>query len=262
MSTAGLRIVLVEPLYGGNVGSVCRAMVNMGASDLVIVGERNLNVPEARKMACHAKDVLMSRRRVGSLQEAIGDCVAVAGTTARKGLYRQHAQTPREWAPELLGYTERGPVALVFGREDKGLFNEEIALCSHLIQIPTSTNYTSLNLSQAVMVCCYELFCTEDSYEAIEEKSALAPVVARERMFEIWRDLLLTVGFMKLEKADHMMQGLRRVLSRGALTDDDVRIMMGIARQCDWGAYAPPDEVLAIAERNGVGKKREAECGY
>jgi tRNA/rRNA methyltransferase len=154
-----------------------------------------------------------------------------------------------------MGYTERGPVALVFGREDKGLFNEEVALCSHLIQIPTSTAYTSLNLSQAVMVCCYELFCTEDSYEAIEEKSDIAPAGHRQRMFELWRDLLLTVGFMEPEKADHMMQGLRRILSRGALTEDDVRIMMGIARQCDWGVYADPDEVAEVAARNGVARE-------
>ena len=96
MSTDRVRIVLVEPLYGGNVGSVCRAMANTGVSDLVLVGKHNLDLAEACKMACHAGDLLAARREVATLEEAVSDCVAVAGTTARRGLYRQHAKTPRE----------------------------------------------------------------------------------------------------------------------------------------------------------------------
>ncbi len=156
------------------------------------------------------------------------------GTSARTGLYRQHARTPREWAPVVLEDTERGRVALVFGREDKGLTNDELALCSRIIQIPTTDTYTSLNLAQAVMVCCYEIFAATDTYEPPEEKSALAPNELRERMFGIWRDLLLEIGFMESNKADHMMQGFRRVMGRGAQTEDDVRIMMGVARQSEW----------------------------
>ncbi len=246
MDLSNVRIVLVGPLYGGNVGSVCRAMANMGISELLLVDAHNLDMEEARKMACHAGDILDGRRELSTLADAVEDCVAVAGTTARRGLYRQHARTPREWAPALAGLAARGPVAIVFGREDKGLSNDEIALCTHLMQIPTSTEYSSLNLSQAVMVCCYELFAVLDSFEAVTEKSELAEAGIRERMFEMWRELLLSVGFMKPEKADHMMHGLRRVLSRGALSNDDVNIMMGVARQCDWAAHAMPGKIIEI----------------
>ncbi len=252
MDLSKIRIVLVGPLYGGNVGSSCRAMANMGVTDLVLVAPKNLDMREARKMACHAGDILDARREVETLAEAVGDCIAVAGTTARRGLYRQHAQTPREWAPQLVGLAQEGHVALVFGREDKGLLNEEIALCTHLMQIPTTTTYSSLNLSQAVMVCCYELFGVLDCFDPVEEKSSLASAGIRERMFEMWRDLLLTVGFMKPEKADHMMHGVRRSLSRGAITDDDVHIMMGVARQCDWGAHSDPEKIAAIERENAA----------
>ena len=234
MNFDNIRVVLVGPLYGGNVGSVCRAMANMGLSDLAIVPERSLNMDEARKMACHATDILESRSTHDSLEAAVQDCGVIMGTSARTGLYRQHAKTPREWAPEVLTSSERGRVALVFGREDKGLTNDELAICTRIIQIPTSDNYTSLNLSQAVMVCCYEIFVASEVYEPPVEKTATAPSALRERMFEIWRPLLLRIGFMEANKSDHMMQGFRRVLSRGAVTEDDVRIMMGIARQTEW----------------------------
>ena len=237
------RVVLVSPLYGGNVGSVCRAMANMGLDDLVLVAPDVLNMVEARKMACHAKGILESRREVATLGEATADCVAVAGTTARRGLYRQHAQSPREWAQALVERAAGGRVALVFGREDKGLLNEEVAMCSHLIQIPTASTYASLNLSQAVMVCCYELFQAGGEAEPLEEKSGLVPGRMRERMCAIWRELLLEVGFMEEAKGDHMMQGVRRIFARGALTEDDAHILMGVARQASWAAHADPEQL-------------------
>lgn len=234
MNLDNIRIVLVGPLYGGNVGSVCRAMANMGFSDLAVVAPRNLNMDEARMMACHAFDILESRTEFRTMADAVADCGVVMGATARKGLYRQHAKTPREWAGRALEESRSGRVALAFGREDNGLSNEELALCTQIIQIPTTEEYLSLNIAQAVMVCCYEIFVASGAYEAPVEKSGTASSELRERMFDIWRETLLEIGFMKDDMADHMMLGLRRVLARGAVTVDDVNIMMGIARQASW----------------------------
>ena len=232
-----IRIVLVGPLYGGNIGSVCRCMANMGLSDLAIADARNINMDEARMMACHATEILESRTEYKTMAEAVADCGLVMGTSARCGLYRKHAKTPREWAPHALQTAASGNrVALVFGREDNGLSNEELALCTQIIQIPTTEEFSSLNLAQAVMVCSYELFVAVDVYEPPVEKSEEASSELRERMFEIWRETLMEIGFMKDDKADHMMLGLRRILSRGQLTEDDVRILMGIARQSVWAA--------------------------
>jgi TrmH family RNA methyltransferase len=236
MSLENIRIVLVGPLYSGNIGSVCRAMGNMGISDLVLVAPRDLDLGEARKMACHTTPILDGRRVVDTLEEAIGDCGLALATSARRGMYRQHARTAREWAPLVVEESAGTRVALVFGREDKGLTNEELQMCHHIIQIPTTDLYQSLNLSQAVLVCCYELFVLAGEYQNPEEKSPPAPIELRERMFELWRDMLLRTGFMEAYKSDHMMQGFRRIMSRGAETTDDVRIMMGIARQSLWAA--------------------------
>jgi tRNA/rRNA methyltransferase len=234
-SLENIRIVLVGPLYGGNVGSVCRVMKNMGLNNLNLVApDKDLDWDEAKKFAYRAVDVLKKRNTFPTLAEAVADCGLVAGASARVGMYRDHAKSPREWAPDLLEGAQKVPVAIVFGREDKGLTNEELALCTQIIQIPSSDEYTSLNLSHAVMVCCYEMFVAADIFEPSEEKSPEAPSHMRERMFALWEKTLRANGFMMPEKADHMMMGLRRILSRGTLTDNDVRILMGMASQSLW----------------------------
>ncbi len=236
-----IRIVLVGTLYSGNVGSVCRAMANMGLGDLVLAAPRICDDwAEAARMAVHATPILDARREFPSLAEAVTDCAFVVGTTARGGLYRQHVKTPRELSPELLHLASNGKVALVFGREDKGLFNEEIAQCTHLIRIPVHPDYTSLNLSQAVLLCCYELYCALGTYEPPVEKSPPAVAAHKRKLIEMWRDMLLLIGFMEEEKADHMMQGIQRVFSRGVYSEDDVSILLGVARQADWAARNGP----------------------
>ena len=236
VSLDNIRIVLKSPIYGGNVGSVCRAMANMGFSDLAIAAPRPFNLDEARMMACHATDILDNRTEYPTLAGAVADCTTVMGTSARMGLYRQHARSPREWAPRAVEAARTGKVALLFGPEDDGLTTEELAVSTQIIQIPTTREVPSLNLAQAVMICCYEAFLASGLHEGPKEKSDEATSEFRERMFDMWRETLLHVGFFKEDKADHMMYGLRRILSRGALTVDDVRIMMGIARQTLWAA--------------------------
>jgi tRNA/rRNA methyltransferase len=232
-----IRIVLVGTLYSGNVGSVCRAMANMGIRDLMLAEPRICdNWEEAARMAVHAADILEAKREAATLAEAVADCAFVVGTTARGGLYRQHVKTPREVAPELLRLAANGKVALVFGREDKGLSNDEIGLCTHLIRIPVHPDYTSLNLSQAVLLCCYELYSALGTYEPPVEKSLPAVAAHKQKLTEKWREMLLLIGFMKEDKADHMMQGVQRVFSRGVYSEDDVAILMGVARQADWAA--------------------------
>ena len=236
-----IRIVLVGTLYSGNVGSVCRAMANMGVSDLVLAGPRICDDwSEAARMAVHATGILEARRETATLAEAVADCAFVAGTTARGGLYRQHVKAPRELAPELLRLAANGKVALVFGREDKGLSNDEIGLCTHLIRIPVHPEYASLNLSQAVLLCCYELYGALGTYEPPVEKSLPAAAVHKQKLAALWREMLLLIGFMKEDKADHMMQGVQRIFSRGVYSDDDVAIMMGVARQAEWAARNGP----------------------
>lgn len=230
-----IRIVLVEPLFGGNIGAVCRAINNCGVTDLTVVNPReDTDWNEARKFACNAREQFAAIRYVDTLAEAVNDCTVVAGTSARTGFYRDTALSPREMVPIALESAQKSRVALVFGREDKGLFNEELALCTHIIQIPSSECYRSLNLSQAVMVCCYEIFCAADTFIPSEEIAEEASSDLRERMFSAWREMMIKTEFTHDQKLDHMMMGLRRIFNRGKLTIPDVKILMGLAKQSIW----------------------------
>ena len=229
------RVVLVGTLYSGNIGSTCRAMANMGLRDLALVAPHICDDgSDAERLAVHATDILQNKRVFDTLEDAVADCSCVVGTTARMGLYRAHVQEPKVIMPELLKLAANGKVALVFGREDKGLSNDEILQCNRLIRIPVHPDYKSINLSQAVLICCYELYCATGSYEPPVEKSLPATAEKKHRMMQIWREMLLRVGFMKEDKADHMMQGIQRIFSRGVQSDDDVAILMGVARQTEW----------------------------
>jgi tRNA/rRNA methyltransferase len=96
--------------------------------------------------------------------------------------------------------------------------------------------------SQAVLLCCYELFSALGTYEPPVEKSVPASAAQKLKLLEKWRAMLLTIGFMKEDKADHMMQGVQRIFSRGTFSEDDVAIMMGVARQADWASQHGEEE--------------------
>ncbi len=240
-----IRIVLVSPIYGGNAGSVCRVMMNMGLSDLVIAAPlAEFSEFDAIKWSYSARSIWESRRECATLEEAVADCSLVAGTSVREGLYRKHTRTPREWAPTFIETAHSSKVALVFGTENNGLSNEDLAYCTDLIRIPSSDAYPSLNLSHAVMVCAYEIYLASGTYFPPTEGVPDATSDMRERMYAMWEEALLKIGFMEEEKAQHMMMALRRIFSRGKLTDVDARILMGIARQTCWYADqgTPPFE--------------------
>ena len=234
-----IRVVLVGTLYTGNVGSACRAMANMGIRHLRLAAPNLQNSwDEGERLAVHATDILAAREEFATFEEAVADCVAVVGTTAREGLYRQHVKAPRDCAPDLLSIVETGPVALVFGREDKGLLNEEVAQCTHLIRIPVSEGYTSINLAQAVLITCYEFFAASGSYQPPHEKAPPAPQAQKAQLMKNWAEMLLDIGFMKEEQRAHFMQGFQRVFSRGVFTRDDAALLLGVARQARWAAAA------------------------
>jgi TrmH family RNA methyltransferase len=135
----------------------------------------------------------------------------------------------------ILESAHNGRVAIVFGNEKDGLSNDELALCTHILRIPT-TEKKSLNVAQAVAICCYEIFVASGKYVPEKEKSPEASMELRERMFRAWREAMVKTGFADEIRVEHMMFGLKRIFSRGAVTEDDVSILMGLARQVVWCA--------------------------
>ena len=230
-----IRVILVRPRGSGNIGSVARAMKNVGAKELAIVGSARTQSYWAKAMAVHGRDILSAAQFYSSIRAAIADCTLVVGTTCRTGLYRRHSQTPREVAPVLAGAASTGKVALLFGPEDHGLSNKDLEHCQQLITIPTQSDYPSLNVAQAAVICLYEIYLAS-SAPAPDHGLARANAEDIERLFDIMRNSLLKIGFLDSENPEHMLLAFRRIYGRAGLEDKDVRILTGMFRQIEWFA--------------------------
>jgi tRNA/rRNA methyltransferase len=232
---ANLRIVMVRPHGSGNIGSVARAMKNLGAKELAIVGKARTRSFWARAMAVHGRDVLAETKCYESIRAAIADCTLVVGTTCRSGLYRSHSRSPREVAPEIVRAAGKGKVAILFGPEDHGLSNKDLEHCQLLLTIPTHPEYQSLNVAQAAVICLYEVYVAS-LVSAGESGINRAEAEHIERLFDIMRNALLKIGFLDSENPEHMLLALRRIFGRAGLEDKDVRILTGMFRQIEWYA--------------------------
>jgi tRNA/rRNA methyltransferase len=237
MLNGNLRIVLVRPRGAANVGAVARAMKNMGVQELALVRPAPMRGFWSQAMAVHANDVLQRLTRFDALGPAVADCGLVVGTTCRGGLYRAAAEPVRAAAPRIALTASTNRVALVFGPEDHGLSNEDLQHCNQLVTIPADPAYPSVNLAQAVMICCYELFLATGAtagQEPVAAGSVLATAERVQLMFERLRAAFLGIGFLHRDNPDHIMYAFRRFLGRAQLEERDVSILLGLARQIEW----------------------------
>ena len=236
---ARVRIVLVAPHEPGNVGAAARAMKNMGLRALMIAAAPDLDLTAARRMAVHAADVLDECRMVASLAEAVAGCGRVVGTSGRTSVRRAGASAPRAAAAAMIAAASCNDVALVFGREDRGLSTDELAHCQEVVAIPSSDAYASLNLAQAVLICAYELRLAALDGGAAESRP-LAPHQRLELLFAKLESALAAIGFLHGDGAPHVARQLRRMLGRAALDDAEVDVLLGVARQIAWAARFVP----------------------
>jgi len=237
--TKNISIVLYKPKYAGNVGSVARAAKNMGISKIVVVGETGLDREEMERRSTHlAADVLDSIRYCDAIEEALGGFHYIVGTTARLGKARGPFVSPRAEAKKIAGLSQKNQIALLFGPEDTGLANEQLRLCHSVVTIPTSREFTSLNLSQAAMILCYEIFtASPDEGRVCQTAQKLALASELEGMYGQIRELLTKIGFLNPENPEYWMLDVRRFFSRTGLLSREVKMIRGICRQLEWHAF-------------------------
>ncbi|QIR38328.1 RNA methyltransferase [Tolypothrix sp. PCC 7910] len=235
MGLAGVRIVLVEPAGPMNVGSIARVMKNFGLHQLVIVNPQCDRLSkEAMKMAVHAKEILQSAVVVATLPEALQGCVRVIATAGRVSSWETALENPRTALPWLLEEPEK-PVALIFGREDRGLSNEELNYAQRFVTIPSNKNYQSLNLAMAVAVCCYELAQSTEQLETQPPVATeLAPWEILEAYYQQLESLLLKIGYLYPHTAASRMEKFRQLYNRTHLQTTEVAMLRGILRQVEW----------------------------
>ena len=154
-----VQIVLVETSHPGNIGSVARAMKNMGLSRLALINPKKFPHDEATALAGNAGDVLEKAKIFGSIEEAVKSSKVIFATSARERTIEWPVASAKDAAQEINQLAAEGlEVSILFGREDRGLTNEELQLSNKHLIIPAHPEYPVLNIAMSTQVVCYELY--------------------------------------------------------------------------------------------------------
>ncbi len=232
-----IKIVLVNTTHSGNIGAAARAMKNMGVTQLVLVDPIAEIDGDAIVRASGASEILDSCITVASLDEAVADCGLVIGTSARGRHIPWPLCSPRECADKAkTAVANHNRVALVFGRESRGLTNEELHKCNAHVHIPTNPDFSSLNIAAAVQVLCYEMrlasleeeTVTSSNTWGVEWDYELAKHDDMERFFDHLKQSLVDIDFLDPNTPKQLMTRLRRMFQRTALDTMEVSMMRGI----------------------------------
>jgi tRNA/rRNA methyltransferase len=218
-----IQIVLVDTQDGANIGSTCRAMKTMGITRLVLVGDREYDENRVRTLALHASDVWDNAKRFSSLKEALSESVLTVAATRRRGKFRKSSALNPTQLSEVVQKTGEGLVSIVFGRESDGLTDEEVAMCAQVVTIPTSEQFPSLNLSQAVQIITFTLFDTIKTYPV--QANPVTQARCEEAALKA-SEALDGIGYFKLAQEKlWTFRFLRDVYERAALTESEIQKM-------------------------------------
>ncbi len=240
---ASIRIVLIQTFHPGNIGSAARAMKTMGLTNLVLVNPKAYPHEDATAMAAGATDVLDQATVVGSLEEAIGDCTLVIGTSARERTFSLPMLQPESCADMLVSESQSGPVALVFGRERMGLHNDEIQQCHFQVNIPANPEYPVMNIASAIQILCYEMLRTLNRRTAGGPENNATPMATAHtestqddypmvddlnRFFEHLESTMAHIGFLKPQHEGQTMARFQRLFRRARLERKELQLLRGM----------------------------------
>ena len=229
-----IRVVLVATQHPGNIGSVARAMLNMGLRQLVLVRSDKYPHSQATAMAASAVEILENARVVETLEEAVSDCAWVVGSSARPRHLGDEPLTPWNAAARLAELGQRENVALVFGCERTGLTNEEIERCNATVRIPANPGYSSLNLAHAVQVMSYEVrkavLPEAPKVSSKTDHPWYAPPSAEdmELFYQHMERVLIQTGFLVPDNPRILMRRLRQLYNRAQPDRNELNILRGI----------------------------------
>ncbi len=226
-----VKVVLVGTTHPGNIGATARAMKNMGILDLALVEPKEFPSDVAIFRSKAAKDILEKASVHTSLEEAISECELVVGTSARGRTIPWPVLNPREAAEEMHKSSLNGKVAIVFGREDRGLTNEELGLCNFHVHIPSDPEYSSLNLSQAVQILAYEIRLSYLQERHVNKEYwdvELANNEQTERLINHMDELMQEVDFYDVENPRKLLVRVRRFFKRSKMDVMEANIFRGL----------------------------------
>lgn len=225
-----IRIILVNTSHPGNIGSVARAIKTMGLKTLYLVNPQQFPHDKATEMASGAADILQQAVVVETLAEAIADCTLVIGTSTRSRTIPWPLMMPREMTHRVKQEPRDSHIAILFGREQTGLTNEELQRCHVCVQIPANPEYSSLNIAAAVQVIAYELRVASLAAEGMSEEWDYRPATAdeMERFYVHLQEVLVAIEFFKPNAPRQLLARLRRLFNRARLDVMEINILRGI----------------------------------
>ena len=230
-----ITVVLNEPQDLVNIAHVVRGMKNFGLRDLRLVNPREYEAYRVEGIAHQTQDVLARVQTYATLEAALADCVHIVGFTARGRTAKRNLQRPREAATEVVTLAEsaEGPVALLFGREDKGLSNDALDRCHRVVTIPSDPSYASLNLGHAVIIMLYELALAQGAetrpFKAPRRASEPADAAELERLFADVARALHAIQFFKTRNAGGVMRTMREIAHRIPLDAREAKLLRAMA---------------------------------
>lgn len=228
-----IRIVLVCTTHPGNIGAVARAMKTMGLTRLTLVAPEKYPSVEATARASGADDVLAQAHIVGSLDEALAGCHLVFGASARQRTIAWPQVDSRACAALAVSASATEEVAIVFGREQSGLTNDELERCHYLVHIPANPDFSSLNIAAAVQVITYEVRMASLQAQPVagsgdEERVLWATADEMEQFYEHLWQTVIDIGFVDPAKPRLLARRLRRLFNRARLDKNEVNMLRGI----------------------------------
>jgi len=228
-----VRIVLVEPSHPGNIGGAARALKTMGLSELAVVRPQRFPDPQAQWRAAGAQDVLQRTIIYDSVADAIADRQWIVGTSTRQRRIPWPLMVADAVAEDLVSKLVNTRVAILFGRENSGLTNDELQLCHCHLQIPANPEYPSLNLAMAVQIVCYELFkkLSDEDATAVPWDRPPASADQMQGLLMHLQQVLIEADFLDAANPGQTMTRLRRLLSRVAPDETEVQMLRGILKQ-------------------------------
>lgn len=223
---------MVRTFHAGNIGSAARSMKTMGLSQLYLVAPCDFPSSDALKMAAGAKDAVEQAIVVDSVYDAVKDCSLVIATTARIRGNDLPELSPEKMAVALNTAAKKAPVALIFGPERMGLFNEDLMLAQYRVTIPANPDYSSLNIAAAVQTLSYEIYkqslmASPKTLETHPFSRELPTAEELERFYVQLEDTLKETGFIVKNHPGKVMQRLRNLFSRAELDAHEARILRG-----------------------------------
>ncbi len=232
-----LIVILVEPAGPINVGSVARLCENFKVHELRLVSPKcDYLANESIKMAVRGVKILEKSKVYENLNSALSDCTRIVATCGRK----EHGEIPLNSNKDALSWARRSErketIALVFGREDRGLSNEELLKANKVISLNTSKDYPSLNLSHAVAIVLHQFNQLNDTELSISnsETSCLANLIKLEDFINDAGSLLLDIGFLMKHTYKAKMTKIKKLLLRSEIRDDELALLRGIISQARW----------------------------